>query len=130
MKKLLVICLLACLYQTGFAQEKHSYKVAVISFYNLENFYDTVNNPAVDDEEFLPDGPKNYNSRIYWDKVGKLATVLSQIGTESNPDGAVIFGVAEIENDTVLTDLIHHDLLKKRGYKIVHYDSRDVRGVD
>ena len=38
--------------------------------------------------------------------------------------------LAEIENDTVLNDLIHHPLLKDRNYGIVHYDSRDIRGVD
>jgi hypothetical protein len=130
MKHFIAICFFACLSHFGFGQEKQSYKMAIISFYNLENFYDTVNNPKVNDEEFLPNGPRNYNSKIYWDKVGKLATVLSQIGTDVNPDGAAIFGVAEIENDTVLTDLIHHELLKKRGYKIVHYDSKDARGVD
>ncbi|RYY87236.1 MAG: endonuclease/exonuclease/phosphatase [Chitinophagaceae bacterium] len=109
---------------------KQAYKVAVIAFYNLENFYDTVNNPIVDDEEFLPSGARNYNSKIYWDKVGKLADVLSQIGTEYSPDGPAMIGVAEIENDTVLTDLVNHPKLKARGYKIVHYDSKDLRGVD
>ncbi len=110
--------------------QKNDYKPIVISFYNLENFYDTINNPNVNDEEFLPSGPRNYNTAIYKDKVSKLATVISQIGTEINPDGPAILGVAEIENDTVLTDLINNDLIKKRNYKIVHYDSKDVRGVD
>lgn len=110
--------------------QKQQYKVAVIGFYNLENFFDTLDNPVVDDREFLPGSLKNYNSTIYWDKVGKLATVISQMGTEMNPDGPAILGVSEIENDTVLTDLVHNDLLKKRNYNIVHYDSRDARGVD
>lgn len=112
------------------AQQKQQYKVAVISFYNLENLYDTINNPIVDDEEFLPTGIKNYNSTIYLDKLNKLASVLSQIGTEKTPDGPAIVGVSEIENDTVLADLVKHPLLAKRGYKIVHYDSKDARGVD
>jgi hypothetical protein len=38
--------------------------------------------------------------------------------------------VAEIENDTVLNDLIHHPLLKKRNYQLIHYDSKDIRGID
>lgn len=109
---------------------KQQYKVAVIGFYNLENFYDTVDNPAVNDEEFTPSGPKNYNGTIYKDKVEHLATVISQMGTERNADGPAILGVAEIENDTVLNDLIHHKLLEKRKYSIVHYDSKDARGVD
>lgn len=113
----------------SFAQ-KQDYKVAVIAFYNLENFYDTVDNPNVDDQEFLPTGPKNYNSATYWNKVDHLATVISQIGTEFTPDGPALLGVAEIENDTVLNDLVHNDRIKNRNYHFVHYDSRDLRGVD
>ncbi len=112
-----------------FAQ-KQQYKSAIVAFYNLENFYDTVNNPNINDEEFLPDGPKHYNSKVYWIKVEHLATVISQIGTEINVDGPALLGVAEIENDTVLNDLIHQPLLKKCNYSFVHYDSRDIRGVD
>ncbi len=110
--------------------QKQEYKVSVIAFYNLENFYDTIDNPLINDEEFLPSGTRNYNSAIYWDKVKKLSTVLSQIGIETSPDGPALIGVAEVENDTVLTDLVNQPLLKGRHYKIVHYDSRDVRGVD
>jgi len=45
-------------------------------------------------------------------------------------DGPAILGVAEVENDTVLNDLIRHKLIEKRNYKIVHYDSKDIRGID
>ena len=40
------------------------------------------------------------------------------------------FGVAEIENDTVLNILAAHKDLRNRGWKIVHYNSPDARGVD
>jgi hypothetical protein len=124
---LLLICLLIA--AISFAQ-KQQYKSAIIAFYNLENFYDTIDNPNINDEDFLPNGAKNYNSKIYWTKVEHLATVISQIGTDVNPDGIAMIGVAEIENDTVLNDLIHHPLLNSRNYGIVHYDSKDIRGVD
>ncbi len=110
--------------------QKQQYKVAIIAFYNLENFYDTVDNPLVNDDEFTPKGEKNYTSNIYWTKIEHLASVISQIGTEANPDGPAILGVAEIENDTVLNDLIKNHLLSSRNYRFVHYDSRDIRGVD
>ncbi len=129
MKKLPALFLLLLLYQFVNAQ-RQQYKTAIIAFYNCENFYDTIDNPIINDEEFTPQGDKNYNSKIYWDKVEHLATVLSQMGTDVNPDGPAIIGVAEIENDTVLNDLVHHPLLKSRNYKIVHYDSKDIRGVD
>lgn len=110
--------------------QKKEFKPIIISFYNLENFYDTVNNTLVNDEEFLPEGPRNYGTDIYLNKVNKLATVISQIGIEINPDGPALLGVAEVENDTVLSDLVHQKLIEKRNYKIVHYDSKDIRGVD
>lgn len=109
---------------------EQQYKPVVIAFYNLENFYDTINNTSINDEDFLPSGVKNYTGKIYWSKVEHLATVISQIGTDINPDGIAFIGVAEIENDTVLTDLVHHPLLAQRNYGIIHYDSRDFRGVD
>lgn len=110
--------------------QKKQYKSAVIAFYNLENLFDTIDNTLINDEEFLPKGDRNYNTNIYKDKIGKLSTVISQIGTEFNTDGPALLGVAEVENDTVLKDLIAEPLLSKRNYKIVHYDSRDARGVD
>ncbi|MFN5334403.1 MAG: endonuclease/exonuclease/phosphatase [Bacteroidota bacterium] len=114
----------------GFSQTKQNYKIAVIGFYNLENLYDTIDNPLVDDNEFTPAGPKKYNGEIYFDKLQKLSTVIAEMGSDKSPDGPAILGVAEIENDTVLTDLVRQPLLAKRNYKIVHYDSRDARGVD
>jgi predicted extracellular nuclease len=129
MKKVFFITLLLSCTVSLFAQKK-DYKPVVISFYNLENLFDTLDNPAINDEEFLPNGPRNYNGTIYFDKLDKLATVISQIGTEVNPDGPAVLGVAEVENDTVLKDLVHHKLIAKRNYKIVHYDSKDFRGID
>lgn len=113
----------------AFAQQKN-FKVAIVAFYNCENFYDTIDNPKINDDEFTPRGPRNYNSKIYWNKVEQLATVVSQIGTDITPDGPAILGVAEVENAAVLNDLIRHPLLKKHNYQFVHYDSRDARGVD
>ena len=115
---------------TLLAQQKHNYKVAIVAFYNCENFYDTVHNPMVNDIDFTPAGDYKYNTAIYLDKVKKLATVISQIGTDINRDGVAMIGLAEIENDTVLNDLIHSPLLIKRNYKMVHYDSKDPRGID
>lgn len=124
------LLLFTCFLPIILIAQKQQYKPMVVAFYNLENFYDTIDNPKVKDEDFLPTGAKNYNGKIYLDKVGHLASVISQIGTDVNPEGIALIGVAEIENDTVLNDLIHHPLLQKRNLGIVHYDSRDIRGVD
>jgi len=110
--------------------QKTSYKVGLVGFYNLENLFDTINDPEKNDEDFLPDGSYHYTGKVYLDKLDHLAEVLSQIGTDVSPDGLSIIGHAEIENDEVLVDLFNHPKLKSRNYKIVHYDSPDIRGVD
>jgi hypothetical protein len=116
------------------AQEKSGmekkFQVALIGFYNLENLYDTINDPSKNDEEFLPDGANHYTGSVYRDKLGKLSEVISQIGTDLTPDGLAIMGCAEIENDSVLKDLAATSKLTGRGYRVVHYNSPDVRGVD
>ena len=127
---LIVIGLFVLGIQSSAQDDKKQYKVALVGFYNLENLYDTLDNPMVNDEEFLPNGSRNYHGKIYWDKLSRLSKVISQIGTDINPDGLAILGVAEVENDTVLKDLVKQPLIAKRNYQIVHYDSRDARGVD
>ena len=129
MRKLftLLCCLLIL---AGSQAQKKQYRTVTIGFYNLENLFDTIDNTLINDEEFLPQGIRNYNTPIYKDKLGKLASVIAQIGTEFTADGLAILGVSEIENDTVLKDLIKEPLLSKRNYKYVHYDSKDARGVD
>jgi hypothetical protein len=111
------------------AQEKQ-YRIGVVGFYNCENFYDTIDDPKIDDSEFLPTSENHYATAIYTDKVGRLAEVLSQIGKDLTPDGLSMFGTAEIENENVLNDLIAQPAFKGRNYKYVHYDSPDMRGVD
>lgn len=110
--------------------QAQKYRAALVGFYNLENFYDTINNPVKDDEEFLPNSERHYNSRIYADKVSRLADVISQMGTDINPDGMALLGVAEIENDTVLTDLVNAPKLRDRKLKFCRFESPDVRGID
>jgi Endonuclease/Exonuclease/phosphatase family len=130
MNKYLLAAALTLISISTVYSQKANYRPSLIGFYNLENLYDTVNNPVVNDEEFLPNSERHYNTRIYNDKLGRLSDVISQMGTEYNPDGLALLGVAEIENDTVLTDLLRQKELKPRNWKFVHYNSPDIRGVD
>jgi hypothetical protein len=106
------------------------YEVACIGFYNLENLFDTLNDPNINDEEFTPEGPRNWTKEVYLDKQKNMARVISELGTEMTPDGVAILGVAEIENRSVLEELVKQPALAARHYQIVHYDSPDERGVD
>ena len=129
MNKFLLFCLMINSLSDICAQPKN-YQVCIVAFYNLENLYDTINNQMVDDDEFTPSGAKKYTGEVYLDKLTKLATVLSQIGTDISKAGPALIGLAEVENDTVMNDLVHHPLLRHRHYQLIHYNSQDPRGVD
>jgi len=111
------------------AQEK-KYKIGCIAFYNTENFYDTINDPNTNDDEFTPTGEAKWNSKRYYQKLDHIATVISQIGDEYVKGGPVVMGLSEIENQSVLEDLVSQPILKPSNYGIVHYDSPDKRGID
>ncbi len=132
MKKKMLLLAALFISLAGFTQT-NQYKIAVIAFYNLENFYDTIHNPMVNDQEFTPAGERNYTSSNFKLKSLHLATVIAGIGTAdkpATPDGPAIIGVAEVENDTVLNTLVSEPILASRHYLYIHYDSRDQRGID
>lgn len=110
--------------------EQEKYKPYAIGFYNVENLFDTIDNPKIRDEEFLPDGDRVWNSAKYKEKVANIASIVSQMGTELCDEGLSILGISEIENDTVLYDIVDHPILKSRNYGVIHHDSKDVRGID
>ena len=111
------------------AQEKQ-YKVATVAFYNLENLFDTLDIPDKDDFEYTPEGEKKWDSKKYISKQENMSKVIAQIGFDLTKTAPAIIGVCEIENKTVLEDLVNTSALKKYNYKIVHYESPDRRGVD
>lgn len=115
------------------AQEKKQYQLGMVGFYNLENLFDTIDDPNTNDEQFLPNGDYAWSGVKYRNKLHNLATVISTINQEVGgvrlqcPD---ILGVSEIENRLVLEDLVAQPELQPYNFGIVHYDGPDRRGVD
>lgn len=105
------------------------YEIVAIGFYNLENLFDTINQEN-NDEEFLPNAAKQWDSERYNYKLDQMAKVISEIALDKTPDGVAILGISEIENKGVIEDLVKRPALKDRNYQIVHFDSPDRRGVD
>ncbi len=110
--------------------QKPDAKRAVIAFYNIENLFDTIDDPKTDDAQFLPDGLYEWTSERYAAKLSNMAKAIAGIGSEVSENGPTIIGLAEMENLQVLEDLIKTAPLDKSGYQIVHYDSPDERGID
>lgn len=109
-----------------YAQKKQS---IVVVFYNVENLFDTINDPRTDDDAFTPRGSYKYTTNIYKQKVANVAYVLQQMDKAVNGSLAVV-GLAEIENGKVLADVTSHIFLAKKGYKHISFDSPDPRGID
>jgi hypothetical protein len=110
--------------------QKNSFRVVCVSFYNLENLFDTLDHPDKRDEDFTPDGLLAWTGAKYEKKLDNMASVIELIGKEYTEDGPAILGVAEIENKAVLEDLVKRPAIASRRYQIEHYESPDFRGID
>jgi predicted extracellular nuclease len=95
--------------------------------YNVENLFDMVDDPEKADDEFLPWGMRGWKAERYNKKLKDIYKVLVNLGGWELPE---IIGLIEVENRTVLEDLIERTPLSMHGYSIIHHDSPDARGID
>jgi hypothetical protein len=109
---------------TNAKPQSKKYKVHTIAFYNIENFYDTINDPNTRDDEWV------YSKKYYLQKVSNIAKIISQLGTADNPNAPAIIGLTEVENRMTLETLVKDPQITALDYGIIHYDSPDRRGID
>ena len=128
-KEKIAILLLFVFYLCTITQFTYAQSV-IVGFYNFENFYDTIDQKNVADEDFLPQSAKRYNSQLYQIKSAHIASVLYGMGEIENANGLALLGIAEVENKTVLKQLAEEPLIKKYHYQFIHFDSKDIRGID
>ena len=95
--------------------------------YNVENLFDTADDPRIPDEEFLPASEKKWNDERYRKKLADIAKVIAEVNPKELPE---IVGLVEVENRAVLEDLIKTAPLNDRKYGIIHEESPDYRGID
>ncbi|MDP4586845.1 MAG: hypothetical protein NWS86_01585, partial [Flavobacteriales bacterium] len=98
------------------------------AFYNVENLFDTFDEPGKIDEDYTPNGDLKWDQFRYQRKLDRIADVI--FGMAKSAQLPAIIGLCEVENRMVLEDLINHPALKHVGYQIVHEETRDVRGID
>ena len=142
MKRLYLLPLLALLtFAASWAQtpqqQRRQVVVYGVAFYNLENLFDTINNNGKYDLEYSPQGSRQWTGERYRNKINNLARVITAMTTKSTPNGPAVIGVSEIENKSVLDDLVRvvDEQLTAQGrepwnLQVVHHDSPDRRGVD
>jgi endonuclease/exonuclease/phosphatase family metal-dependent hydrolase len=114
---------------SAFAQDKKFTSVCV-GFFNVENLFDTLDQEHVSDGEFTPESAKLWGTERYMKKLDDLGRVISELGAELHPNGLAVLGLAEVENRSVVDDLVKNKAIAGRNYQVVHEDSPDRRGID
>ena len=130
MRKLLLVLFCAVLFSAPASAQK-KFSVYAIGFYNVENLFDTTHDEGKNDYDFTPTGSYQWNEMKYRHKLHNMASVLAEMGTDVLPNvGCAAIGLAEVENDHVMNDLTAQPELAARGYKYVHIEGPDRRGID
>lgn len=136
-----------------FAQIAHANQTRIsVMAYNLENLFDTQDDPKIQDETFLPLSAKqsedhkkkckSANGRTggrMWDCLfldwnenllnSKMSNLAEQIFKAPGGKGPDVLILSEVENRHVL-EAFNKKHLARAGYEVTHMDSKDERGID
>jgi hypothetical protein len=98
-----------------------------VMFYNVENLFHPSNDSLKNDDEFTPKGDRYWSYKRYNQKLINIAKTALAVGEWDAP---AVIGLCEVENIQCLEDLVNNTPLSKFGYKIIHYECKDKRGID
>jgi predicted extracellular nuclease len=98
-----------------------------VVFWNVENLYDTYDDTTKLDNEFTPQGTMRWNYKRFHIKLNHVTKTLLAAGQWEAPG---IIGLCEVENRYVMNRLIYDSPLKSYGYRMIHHESPDLRGID
>ena len=102
----------------------------LVMFWNLENMFDYRDSGTGEsDAEFSSFGQRRWTKVRFYAKCNSVAKAVLWTADRYGrlPD---VIGVAEVENAFVVRSIISATALKKYGYRMVHFDSPDRRGID
>lgn len=102
-------------------------KLGTLAFYNVENFYANTTSTEV---SYLPSNLTKWVENRYDKKVEKISQAISQIGWKETNDFPLFIGLSEVENESVLQDLIQSENIREANYDYVIYESLDERKIN
>ncbi len=97
-----------------------------ILWWNVENAFDTVDDPLTYDEEFTPGGTKAWSSYRFYRKVTALAKGLRAVAGSDSPD---FIGLCEVESPAVM-DALMRRLPWEWPLWQYYEEGPDARGID
>ena len=121
----LVLLVVSCSYRTETANKSNKTNATScrVAFYNAENLFDTYDDSHTNDNDFLPDGKLKWTTERYELKLTHVKDVIDALNDSQT---LALIGMSEVENKTVLQDLLKNDTT----FQIIHYNSSDKRGID
>ena len=105
-------------------------EIYTVAFYNTENLFDYRQDLSTEAVGFLESSNKKWTKERYDHKIQRIGRAISQIGFSELQKPPTLIGLAEVENGTVLSDLIQSTYLGAYNYGFIHYNSPDERGMD
>nr|WP_262909849.1 endonuclease [Maribellus sp. CM-23] len=102
-------------------------KQFAVVFYNAENLFDWKNDSLTNDDEFTPAGERHWTYKRFQKKIQNTSKALLAAGEWNTPS---VIGLCEVENRFVLEQLLENTALQSIGYRIIHKESPDARGID
>lgn len=104
-------------------------KEVLVLWWNVENLFDTCNDPRVDDREFTPDGKRHWTEKKLLLKRLRIAQLFKAVRADHEygkfPD---IVAFAETENRAVFAGTLA--AIDQAGYAVDYHESPDPRGID
>lgn len=113
-----ILLALACI--GVFCMEAAGQQRVSVGFWNVENLFDTIPSRFYDDSGYTPQGRLKWNTEKYRTKLQNLARVIDDAGFD-------ILGLAEVENEAAVRDLV---AALSDDYNYIHRTSADYRGID
>ncbi len=101
-------------------------KTIYVANWNVQNLFDTKDDPGKVDEEFTPEGKLHWTEQRLETKLKHLAKVVSGMNKGEGPD---LLGTEEVEHKALLERMLNYVVVPKH-YKIAYAESPDFRGID
>ena len=121
------IILLSGCFDAMSQQDNKEFQDFRVMFYNVENLFDTYDDPLTRDDDFLPEGSMRWTTNRYYSHLRKTAQVISAIGEWGTP---ALCGLCEVESDSVLIHLLNRTPLKEQHYEYCITTGNDFRGIN
>lgn len=103
--------------------------VIVVMFWNVENLFDSFDDPLKNDNEFMPAAERHWTWQRFERKRDGIAQTVVSVA-DAYGDLPALVGLAEVENRIVVSQLVRKTMLADLGYDFVHRESPDERGID